>query len=75
VTPRWSSSGSPGGDERVPGAPTGLATRFRIEAVYKGVLALGFGVTIVHEARASACGLAFEEGERYTVFGARSTRR
>ncbi len=60
--------GVAGGGERVPGAPTALATRFRVEAVYKGVLAPGFDVTIVHEARAPACGLAFADGERYTVF-------
>jgi hypothetical protein len=57
------------GDEApVRDAPTAVVTRFAVETVYKGGLAPGSEVPIIHEVRATSCGLAFKSGDRYTVF-------
>lgn len=54
--------------EPVEDAATALLTRFAVEAVYKGDLTAGSEVSILHETDGAACGLTFQEGERFTVF-------
>ena len=60
--------GTAEGTRPVPGAPTAEVTRFAVEASYKGPPAPGHEISIIHETQPAACGLAFAEGRRYTVF-------
>lgn len=58
--------------EPIDGAATALATRFSVEAVYKGDLVAGSDVSILHETQGSACGLTFPDGVTCTVLAYKS---